>query len=133
MTSSVSEKTINENAIKRRITMNEKKSVAKSIRLTPELFNFINEYDGNGFNEKFANIISFCFRSEKDVRARVKQERQELERLQKNIAEKRRLLSTLQRLEWQIDHATSIADELPTNDEDNPKKEKNLDGQEQFF
>lgn len=113
--------------------MNEKKSVAKSIRLTPELFDFINKYDGNGFNEKFANIISFCFRSEKDVRARVKQERQELERLQKNIAEKRRLLSTLQRLEWQIDHAASIADELPTDDEDNPKKEKNLDGQEQFF
>ena len=55
--------------------MNEKKSVAKSIRLTPELYDFINKYDGNGFNEKFANIISFCFRSEKEIRAKMQQEK----------------------------------------------------------
>lgn len=111
--------------------MNEKKSVAKSIRLTPELYDFINKYDGNGFNEKFANIISFCFRSEKEIRAKMQQEKKELNHLQKKIAEKRSLLATLQRLEWQIDHATAISKELPMDEE--PEKEKNIAGQEQFF
>lgn len=33
------------------------KSVSKSVRLTPELYGYISSYRGDGFNEKFANII----------------------------------------------------------------------------
>ena len=33
------------------------KSVSKSIRLTPDLYDYISSYRGDGFNEKFANII----------------------------------------------------------------------------
>lgn len=111
--------------------MSEKKSVAKSIRLTPELYDFINKYDGNGFNEKFANIISFCFHAEKDIRTKVQREKKVFAELDKQITKKRALLTALQRLEWQIDHATAIAQELPIDEV--PEKEKNVDGQEQFF
>lgn len=110
--------------------MSEKKSVAKSIRLTPELYDFINNYSGNGFNEKFSNIISFCFEEEKNIRQRIKQEQKELGRLHDEITSKRQLLQTLQNLEWAIDRATSFVDELPAQE---PEKEKNVVGQEQFF
>lgn len=35
----------------------EKKSISKSIRLTPTVYNYICSYPGNGFNEQFENII----------------------------------------------------------------------------
>ena len=37
--------------------MSEKKSINKSIRLSPKVYNYIDSYPGNGFNEKFENII----------------------------------------------------------------------------
>lgn len=33
------------------------KSISKSIRLTEELYNYIDGYHGDGFNQKFENII----------------------------------------------------------------------------
>ena len=35
----------------------EKKSINKSIRLSPKIYNYITSYPGNGFNEQFENII----------------------------------------------------------------------------
>lgn len=35
----------------------EKKSISKSIRLTPTVYNYICSYPCNGFNEQFENII----------------------------------------------------------------------------
>lgn len=37
--------------------MSEKKSINKSIRLSPKVYNYIDSHPGNGFNEKFENII----------------------------------------------------------------------------
>ena len=34
-----------------------KKDISKSIRLTQEVYDYIDEAAGNGFNEKFENII----------------------------------------------------------------------------
>lgn len=37
--------------------MSKSKSVAKSVRMTEEVYGYISGYRGNGFNEKFENII----------------------------------------------------------------------------
>lgn len=37
--------------------MSEKKSINKSIRVSPKIYNYIDSHPGNGFNEKFENII----------------------------------------------------------------------------
>lgn len=37
--------------------MNDKKSINKSIRISPKVYNYIDSHPGNGFNEKFENII----------------------------------------------------------------------------
>ena len=33
------------------------KNVSKSVRLSEKVFNYINDYEGQGFNQKFENII----------------------------------------------------------------------------
>ncbi len=37
--------------------MSERKSINKSIRISPKIYNYIDSHPGNGFNEKFENII----------------------------------------------------------------------------
>lgn len=45
-----------------------KKNIAKSVRLTQEVFDYIDSAPGNGFNEKFENIILEAKRGESDRR-----------------------------------------------------------------
>ena len=44
--------------------MSDKKSNLKSIRLSDKVLGYINGYRGNGFNEKFENIILDAMESE---------------------------------------------------------------------
>lgn len=46
--------------------MNDKKCNSKSIRISDKVLNYINAYRGNGFNEKFENIILDAMESEDD-------------------------------------------------------------------
>lgn len=59
-----------------------KKSNAKSIRLSDRVMNYIESYRGNGFNEKFENIILDAMESEDERIAT-------LERYDKYIQEKK--------------------------------------------
>lgn len=92
--------------------MSEKKSVAKSIRLTQDLYDFINNYKGEGFNEKFSNIITFCFKKEKELNKVIEQRTKELDSLNAKIAEKRALLGILNQLESVLNRATLISENL---------------------
>ncbi len=38
--------------------MEETKSVQKSVRMTPRVYKCVDEYRGDGFNEKLANLVS---------------------------------------------------------------------------
>lgn len=59
------------------------KSIAKSIRITPEVFELVNGLPGEGFNQKFENMVLKYFKEEKALTAR-------LESLQKNYDTTRR-------------------------------------------
>jgi len=65
-----------------------KKSIAKSVRLTQEVFDYIDSAPGNGFNEKFENIILEAKRGESD-------RKKELARLDKQIEKQQRKESLL--------------------------------------
>ena len=65
-----------------------KKSIAKSVRLTQEVFDYIDIAPGNGFNEKFENIILEAKRGESD-------RKRELARLDKQIEKQQRKESLL--------------------------------------
>lgn len=42
------------------------KNVAKSIRMSKEIYDYIENYRGNGFNEKFTNIILDAMKGESE-------------------------------------------------------------------
>lgn len=49
------------------------KSVNKSVRLDPGLYGYINSYRGNGFSEKFENIVRDARDSEAARKARLEE------------------------------------------------------------
>lgn len=67
------------------------KSVSKSIRLSPELYGYICSYRGNGFNEKFENIIL-------DARDTEPQRRARLESLDEEIGAKKKIVENAQQV-----------------------------------
>ncbi len=48
-----------------------KKSINKSIRLSPKVYNYITSHSGNGFNEQFENIIIESMEFETDRMKRI--------------------------------------------------------------
>lgn len=64
------------------------KSISKSIRISEEVYGYIMKEAGNGFNEKFENIILVA-KKEEPIRRKV------LADLQRSIEEKRRELYSL--------------------------------------
>lgn len=52
--------------------MSSQKSISKSIRLTEEVFAYIDNYKGEGFNQKFENIILDAMCAEKHLKKRLK-------------------------------------------------------------
>ena len=69
--------------------MSEKKSINKSIRLSPKVYNYIDSHPGNGFNEKFENIILEAMEFED-------QRKQRLEYLDERINMKLEQISVLE-------------------------------------
>lgn len=79
------------------------KEIAKSIRLSREVFEYIDSYRGNGFNEKFENIILDYQKAEKDIQARIKARKKELELWEKQVHKAAGNVRRLQNLSWRVD------------------------------
>lgn len=60
-------------------------SVAKSIRIPEEIYDYIEAYNGDGFNQKFCNIIRDARDTEADRNATIS-------RLDKQVIERRKYL-----------------------------------------
>lgn len=68
-------------------------SVAKSVRVPEEIYDYINSYSGEGFNQKFVNII-------RDARDTEPERNETLDRLNKQIAQREKYLKdTAKRLD----------------------------------
>ncbi len=69
--------------------------IAKSIRVDQEIFAYIERYKGEGFNEKFENIIRDAMESEKKrlehIKQLDKQIREQEQKLQKIMNEVRKV------------------------------------------
>lgn len=77
----------------------EKKTIAKSIRMKPSIYEFINSHSGDGFNEKFETVVR---RYSLDSKKLVEENRYlmlENGKLNEMIYEKRKLLDQLSNLE----------------------------------
>lgn len=48
-----------------------KKKNQKCIRMTDEVLQYIENFEGNGFNQKFENLVLFCMKKEESKRQRI--------------------------------------------------------------
>lgn len=83
--------------------MKEKKNVQKSIRMTEQTADYVDSFPGNGFNEKFENLVYFCMANEKSIQQKITAAENRLGILNKEISTKRQLVTKLQSLEIHID------------------------------
>ena len=68
-------------------------SIAKSVRVPEEIYDYINSYSGEGFNQKFVNII-------RDARDTEPERNETLDRLNKQISQREKYLKdTAKRLD----------------------------------
>lgn len=88
------------------------KNIAKSIRLSEEVYVYIDGYRGNGFNEKFENIILDYQKAEKDLQARIKARKKELKLWEKQVHKAAEDVRKLQGLTWKVDKCMEFLDEI---------------------
>lgn len=92
----------------------ETKSISKSVRMTPTVFNIVDKFEGNGFNEKFENLVLFCLREENNIKNAIKEQKalynrqtarkvKEIENLDKQINSKRLALEALKQVTIKAD------------------------------
>ena len=48
-----------------------KKTNMKSVRLSDEVLEYVENFEGNGFNQKFENLVLFCMKEEDQKRKNV--------------------------------------------------------------
>ena len=86
------------------------KNISKSIRLSKKVYDYIDSFEGEGFNQKFENIILFAMEQEDQKRKRVKEldnlisvRSEELTKLNSNLStarsETRRFLLAIRELD----------------------------------
>lgn len=86
------------------------KDIAKSIRLSQEVFGYINEYRGNGFNEKFENIILDYQKQEKEIQKRIEIERKEIMQLIVQARDAVDGVRELRNIKWNVDNCMNLLD-----------------------
>lgn len=67
----------------------------KSVRMTDEVYGFIEKFTGNGFNDKLENLVLFAKKNEKNIADRIGQLEKTRDALVKEIAKLNSLKSEL--------------------------------------
>lgn len=88
------------------------KSNAKSIRLSDKVLKYIEDYQGNGFNEKFENIILFAMESESNRKKDIEFYDKEIESRKKYLNELIFKIFSLEKVCRKIDTMISFARDL---------------------
>lgn len=80
------------------------KNINKSVRLSNEVYEYVNEFQGNGFNEKFENIVVFCMKTEverkkrlDDIEKMIKSRSEQLENINRDLDTARRATNIYKR------------------------------------
>lgn len=96
--------TVDKNEIQRGKEKMAKKSIAKSIRLSREVFEYIDKYRGNGFNEKFENIILDYQQKENAINDRIKAKQEELKIYSGQVDVIMKKIRRLENIKWSVDN-----------------------------
>ena len=102
------------------------KSISKSVRLSDEVYEYINESPGKGFNEKFENIILRAKKEESDREQRLKDLQRKIDEEERKLCqlfEKYRYLDDYFRnfvaMRHQLDNMQQLLKKVAEADQDN--------------
>lgn len=48
------------------------KNISKSVRLDEFTYNYVNKFEGDNFNQKFDNLVKYCFVNEEELTKKIK-------------------------------------------------------------
>lgn len=92
-----------------------KKPISKSIRLSEEVYDYISGYRGEGFNEKFENIILDYQRVEKDIQDRIRTRQHELGVINEQVKFVIDAYRELDNMIWRVDDCMALLDDIEKN------------------
>lgn len=103
-----------------------KKNNLKSIRLSDQVMDYVINFEGDGFNQKFENLVLFCMEQEETKKQKIAFLDQQIVKQYKKLDALRQLISKISAvsealldLEWRTNDLSALMDELLENkDED---------------
>lgn len=84
------------------------KSIQKSIRITEEVYNYIDRQDGLGFNEKLCNMVMYCMKKQSDIKKRVSAAEKNLKDIENLIYHKQEILNKLHCIESYVNSCCNV-------------------------
>lgn len=83
----------------------------KSVRLSDEVFNYINSYpEGDSFNEKFENIVLFLLKNECDIQKRIDLLNKEFDKKRDELLDVKNRIIDLMNVEQKLDMLVKSVD-----------------------
>ena len=103
-----------------------KKTNMKSVRLSDQVMDYVINFEGDGFNQKFENLVLFCMEQEETKKQKIAFLDQQIVKQYKKLDALRQLISKISAvsealldLEWRTNDLSALMDELLENkDED---------------
>ena len=96
-----------------------KKNNLKSVRLSDQVMDYVINFEGNGFNQKFENLVLFCMEQEETKKQKIAFLDQQIVKQYKKLNALRQLTSkisdvseALLDLEWRTNDLSALMDEL---------------------
>lgn len=101
-----------------------KKNNLKSVRLSDQVMDYVINFEGDGFNQKFENLVLFCMEQEESKKQKIAFLDQQIVKQYKKLDALRQLISKISAvsealldLEWRTNDLSALMDEL-LEDED---------------
>lgn len=96
-----------------------KKNNLKSVRLSDQVMDYVINFEGDGFNQKFENLVLFCMEQEETKKQKIAfldqqivKQYKKLDTLQQLISKISAVSEALLDLEWRTNDLSVLMDEL---------------------
>lgn len=105
-----------------------KKNNLKSVRLSDQVMDYVINFEGEGFNQKFENLVLFCMEQEETKKQKIAFLDQQIIKQYKKLDALRQLISKISAvsealldLEWRTNDLSELMDELLENKDADPE------------
>ena len=96
-----------------------KKNNLKSVRLSDQVMDYVINFEGDGFNQKFENLVLFCMEQEETKKQKIAFLDRQIVKQYKKMDALRQLISKISAvsealldLEWRTNDLSALMDEL---------------------